>query len=414
MTSKRILVSAYGCEPGKGSEQGVGWNWVLQLSEIGEIIVVTRANNQEAIEAALSAEIRSRICFIYYDLPKTLRKFKNKDRGLYFYYFLWQWGAYKKMRREIAIKPVDYAMHLTFGSVWMPTFMHRLPVTFIWGPVGGGEAVPWSLIRSLPLKGRLAQYFRYFLIATVAVNPFFMGVTRKSKVILARTEDTKKIFPTRYSGKVKIMLETAAAENWFDRRQKSRAPEPGAALQVIYTGRLVPLKNLLMAIRAVALARRRGADIRFRIVGQGPMQSALEQLAAAEGIDEFVTFTGQCTQDEVFNLLAKSDAYLFPSLKEGGVWSLLEAMALSLPCLCVDTSGMSVIADDSCARLIKPGPVERMVADFADALCEFAANPELRHEMGTNARKRLEREFRWEQKGAYMKALFDDLERGMP
>ena len=48
---KKILVSAYACEPGKGSEPGVGWNWVNGYAERGyEVHVITRANNKMAIE----------------------------------------------------------------------------------------------------------------------------------------------------------------------------------------------------------------------------------------------------------------------------------------------------------------------------------------------------------------------------
>ena len=42
-------MSAYACEPGKGSEPGVGWNWALQAAQFHEVWVVTRANNRAAI-----------------------------------------------------------------------------------------------------------------------------------------------------------------------------------------------------------------------------------------------------------------------------------------------------------------------------------------------------------------------------
>ena len=412
MKCRRMIISAYGCEPGKGSEQGVGWNWVLQLSKVAELVVVTRANNRLAIEAELPINLKKRIRFVYYDLPDILKRLKRRGRGLYPYYLLWQWGAYRLMRREIAQSPVDYAMHLTFGSIWMPTFLHRLPVPFIWGLVGGGEAVYWPLIKSLPPKGRFIQYFRYVLIATFPVNPFYMIVARKARLIIARTEDTKKIFRKRDHNKIKVVLETAAVSNWFERNQKAQTLRSNAVLRVIYTGRLVPLKNLHMAIKSVAAARRRGADIRFKIVGCGPLQSALEKSADYNGISDIVTFTGQCNHDEVLNHLAESDLYLFPSLKEAGVWSLMEAMALSLPSVCVNTSGMAVIVNTSCARLIKLNSMENMVSEFADALCDFEANPEMRCKMGVNARRRLEQEFRWEQKGEIMKLLFEELELG--
>jgi glycosyltransferase involved in cell wall biosynthesis len=407
-----MMISAYGCEPGKGSEQGVGWNWVLQLARLAELVVVTRANNQAAIEAALPAEYAGRVRFVYYDLPDRLRAFKRKERGLYLYYFLWQWGAYRLMKRQLASYPVDYAMHLTFGSIWMPTFMHRLPVPFIWGPVGGGEAVPWKLIRTLPLKGRLVQYARYFLMASFGINPLVAGITRRARVILARTNDTAKMIPARHTDKVRVVLETAAAEDWFNLRLRTTQAE-STAIKVIYTGRLVPFKNVDMGIRAVAAARRAGADIHFTIIGDGPLKSALARRAEAEGILEAVTFTGRCTQNEVFDHLSASDIYFIPSLREGGVWSLMEAMAVGLPSICVNSSGMKIIADSSSARMVDPGRPEKMVEDFASALCALAASPELRREMGTNARARLDQHFRWEHKHKFLSALFDDLEKGV-
>lgn len=148
------------------------------------------------------------------------------------------------------------------------------------------------------------------------------------------------------------------------------------------------------------------------IVGDGPLESRLSRRAEREGIADSVSFAGRRTQDEVFELLSTSDVYLFPSLKEGGAWSLMEAMAIGLPSVCVRTSGMAVIADSSSAWLIDPAAPADMVESFANALCDLAATPEARREMGANARSRLEREFRWGQKAAFMASLFEEMERG--
>ena len=48
---KTILLSAYACEPNKGSEPEVGWQWAINLSKLGHnVYVVTRRNNKESIE----------------------------------------------------------------------------------------------------------------------------------------------------------------------------------------------------------------------------------------------------------------------------------------------------------------------------------------------------------------------------
>jgi glycosyltransferase involved in cell wall biosynthesis len=409
----KILIGAYGCEPGKGSEQGVGWNWILQIAHLAELVVVTRSNNRAAIEANLPDELNKHIRFVYYDPPKHIQAIKRKEKGLYLYYFFWQWGAYRLMSRELKLQPVDYAMHLTFGSVWMPTFMHRLQVPFIWGPVGGGEAVPWRLVRSLPPKGRLLQYVRYLLMATFEFNPFVANVARKARVILARTDDTARMFPPRYYGKTRVVLETAAPEEWFESEARTSRTIDDDALRVIYTGRLVAFKNVRVAIQAVAEARRRGKNIHFTIVGDGPLHSSLKDLATEEGIEKHVSFTGRLTQEAVMDQLRKHDVYLFPSLREAGPWSLMEAMSLGLPTICVNTSGMKVIADKTCARLVQPSSPSKMIDDFAHALGELAEMPEMRHEMGANARRRMEDKFRWPQKRSFMAKILEELDQGL-
>ena len=48
----KVLLSAYACEPNKGSEPGVGWNWAIEIARLGhKVWVLTRANNQPSIDS---------------------------------------------------------------------------------------------------------------------------------------------------------------------------------------------------------------------------------------------------------------------------------------------------------------------------------------------------------------------------
>jgi glycosyltransferase involved in cell wall biosynthesis len=73
---------------------------------------------------------------------------------------------------------------------------------------------------------------------------------------------------------------------------------------------------------------------------------------------------------------------------------------------------MAVITDPSCARWIEPTAPEEMTEAFARELYELASDPEARRRMGANARARLEREFRWDQKADFMASLFKEIEGG--
>ena len=171
---KIILISAYACEPLKGSEQGVGWNWVLQMAKNNYLHVITRANNQEVIEAHLPPDISKNITFHYYDTNRFIKGMKNKAKGLYFYYFFWQLGIISLITKLKKTHNFDYSIHLTFGSMWMPTFLPFFNIPFIWGPVGGGEGEPYSFIKKLPIKQRMLQNLRLVMNHMAFLNPLFI------------------------------------------------------------------------------------------------------------------------------------------------------------------------------------------------------------------------------------------------
>ena len=70
----RILLSAYACEPGKGSEPAVGWMWATELAAAGhEVWVLTREANRSSIEAVIPPLNADRLHFHYCDLPHWAR-----------------------------------------------------------------------------------------------------------------------------------------------------------------------------------------------------------------------------------------------------------------------------------------------------------------------------------------------------
>ena len=62
----KILLSAYACEPNKGSEPAVGWNWAQGLVKLGhEVWVLTRTNNQQTIEAEFKNITQQNDCIFF-------------------------------------------------------------------------------------------------------------------------------------------------------------------------------------------------------------------------------------------------------------------------------------------------------------------------------------------------------------
>ena len=410
MKKLKLIVSAYGCEPNKGSESGTGWFWIECLSKHFEIWVITRSNNKESIVNSPLYQNWENVHFIYYDLPYKITRLKKGEKGFYWYYFLWQKGIVKIAKQIVKQQEIDYVMHLTFGSIWLPTYIHKINCPFIWGPVGGGEAIPRCYLNQFSLKEQLVQKGRRLLISVSNLNISLRDRCKKAQLIIVRTQDTLMALPEKYREKAVIMLETAVSDDTLKRLQPLRkSSKETEKVQIVYTGRLIPLKAVDIAISAIALMKKR-ESVKFTIVGKGFLKKELEERVKQFGLEKQIEFLGQIPREQVLELLKRADIFLFPSLKEGGTWALMEAMAAGLPCVCMDTSGMSVIADDNSAIRIEPQKREETAIKMAGALDYLVDNPAKAVELGINARERIKNEFTWEAKERFIVAQLEKLE----
>lgn len=401
-----ILVSAYGCEPGLGSEQGVGWNWVLQMAKKNKVHVITRANNQSKIEGHLPENLRDNVIFYYYDTPNVLRKLKNRAKGLYLYYFFWQIGIISVAKKIIQQHNPSYIMHLTFGSMWMPTFLHFFKTPFIWGPVGGGDCEPINFFRILPLKQRLQAYLRLSMNKFICINPFIHSVCKRSIAILCRTDSSGNVLPTRYNKKKYTILETAIEDLQGTLSEKLSKN----CINIISIGRLMPSKNIISAVKALALLTN-DKVFKYTIIGSGPERSNIEKVIRENNLTDKVSIISEIPRDEIIEYLSQSDIFLFPSLREGGSWALMEAMAMELPVVCLNWSGMQVITDDSCAIRLSVTTPMQMPKDMAEAIINLIDNPAQRKQLGEFGRKRVQEVFNWDAKGEFMEDLLDKLDK---
>lgn len=401
---KSILVSAYGCEPDKGSEAGVGWQWILQMAKFAKLHVITRANNRESIEAALPNSSTRNIVFHYYDAPHFIKKFKKRAKGLYIYNLLWQLGTIPIIKKILREESIDYTHYLTFGSMWMPTVLPFFDTPFIWGPVGGGDCEPMTFAKVLPFKERVILLFRHILNWSSFCNPLVLLPAWRARIILCRTYNSSKIIPKCFADKIRIVQETG-----MELLEAKRYELERSCLKIITTGRLMYSKNIISAIHALALLPE-NVKYEYTVVGSGPAKSMLQEAAKKLGIDQRVIFVDEVTRAEVISMLRESDLFLFPSLREGASWSLMEAMSVGLPSICLNWAGMQVTTDDSCAVRLPVTDAKQMPHDIANAIKMFIENPSKLEIMGRAARERIKEHFAWNAKGDFMKKLLQEMD----
>lgn len=175
----------------------------------------------------------------------------------------------------------------------------------------------------------------------------------------------------------------------FDERIVTEAvPElDGTAVVAISVGSFVRAKRFDRFLRAIALARAAGTDVRGVLVGDGPERGALEALAGELGLStDAVWFAGR--RNDVPTLLSRAHIYVLTSEHEGFPNVLLEAMAARLPVIATSAGDADVIVEDGVTGFMVPfDDGQRLAA----RLVELAGSPDLRRQLGAAGRGRAER-----------------------
>lgn len=400
-----ILISAFSCLPNRGSEQGVGWKWATEAAKTQLVFVLTRTKSKEVIEKELRLNPIDNLFFIYCDSNSRLRKI-----SIYLEYIHWQFKAYKFLKKYLKNNHFDYLIHITFGTIFLPIWTHKLNVPFIWGPVGGGEAVPKEMYKNFVIKDRIPHIIKNILIKTIKFNPFVIKPAKKAIMIITKTNDTKNVFPTRFHNKIDVRLESCINPEQLNEITSVTASKTNGFINLCFTGRLIAFKNVKLLLDAVIELSKKKIQFQLNIVGEGNQKKFLENYALKHGINNNTIFHGVLNRDETLKLVKECDIYTFPSLREGGTWALMEAMALSKPIICFKHSGMEVLTDSISAIQIEITHYNRMVLDFANAIENLINRPNLMLSLGENAKTRIVNYFGCETIGIYISDFLDRLD----
>jgi len=125
--------------------------------------------------------------------------------------------------------------------------------------------------------------------------------------------------------------------------------------------RLIPEKGIECLLKAAGLLKNIMPNIRFIIVGDGPMRAQLQHYCRALHLEPYVRFLG--FRQDVPKLMAGWDVFVLPSLSEGLSISVLEAMAAKLPVVVSDLPSMrEIVVHGKSGFLFPPNDAPNLAA----------------------------------------------------
>jgi glycosyltransferase involved in cell wall biosynthesis len=162
---------------------------------------------------------------------------------------------------------------------------------------------------------------------------------------------------------------------------------------------MVVKKGPLIALNAFLDAAQTHPGMSYTMIGDGPLLSAVRERCRLHAYGHKVTLAGALPHHEALKAIAKADIFLQHSItdpvtgdQEGAPVAILEAMARGVPIISTYHSGIPYLVENGVSGLLSE---EGNVALMASNLLRLANDPDLRHQMGFESRKRAHY-FSWE------------------
>ncbi len=375
----KILLSAFACIPGAGSESGHGWNYPKALAKRGhEIHVIVPQDCQNKVTEQLSLQPIPNLIFHYVGHRNWTLKLGRILSSVLRYLF-WQWDASNKALQIDSVYNFDLVHHLSYGSLMGGSFLWRLKKPFIYGPCGGGQIVPSGFEKYLG-KVWLSENLRSLLVKNLwRMNLPALKTIRSSQIILASNSETAVLAKKMGAKKVDRLLDVYLPDEVLPSAFNSRNRHE--ITRLLWVGRFFATKALPLAVEALQKVPA-SVPIHLEVIGGGPLEKEFKSWLKGINLVHQVDLRGMLPWKEALSAYDNADIFLFTGLRDTVGIQLLEAMSHGLPIIAPDHQGAAELVNDETGIKIPVTNPDEMTRNIANAIEWLASSSDLRMKMG--------------------------------
>ena len=396
----KILVSCYACSPYKGSEPGMGWNFVRQIAKHHELHILVESKFQKDIEDYLMKYPEEQINKHFHFLTKSRHKLLRKiwPPSYYWFYRRWQRTAYEKAIELEASEHFDLIHQLNMVGYREPGYLWKLSLPMVWGPIGGFNITPWKMLLSMGLKGSVFYFARNILnIWQMRTSRRVRAAMRRANALIAATQNEADAIRELYNRESVIIPEVG----FFGEHDSFSPRERHNALRICWCGQFTPGKSLNLLIEAAGYVT---SNIELHIIGDGECAKKWKRMASKQSVKS-IHWYGWVERSKGMSIMQNCDVFCITSLSDLTSTVLLEALSYGLPVIALDHCGFSNVITDECGVKIPINNKEQVVKDLAKAIDLLAADEDLRKKMSIEAFRR-SRVFDWNEKRTQLDLIY--------
>jgi glycosyltransferase involved in cell wall biosynthesis len=156
--------------------------------------------------------------------------------------------------------------------------------------------------------------------------------------------------------------------------------------RILYVGQLIPRKGVDVLLQALATCRK--ADWTLTIVGNGPAESGLKQLAVHSGVLDRVTWVKSVPNTEIARMMAGHDLLVLPSRYDGWGAVVNEAITVGTPVICSDACGAAdLIRSSFMGEVVRAGSAGSLAEALQRCISVGSTRPDVRRRLAAAAER---------------------------
>lgn len=242
-------------------------------------------------------------------------------------------------------------------------------------------------------------------------------ILKDATLIFANSEYTKSVVLGRFGGaegKVTVInpgVDPDMFKPGLDTSAIKQKYGIGDDRVILTVGRLVPKKNHDHVLRALPEVLQKIPNLKYLIVGSGPEEAQLKEVARQLGISKQVIFTGAIEHASLPPYYCLSNVFVMPSCVAADNFEsfgivFIEASACGKPVIGSKTGGISdAVVDGVTGLLVEPDDPKKI----AQALIRLLTDEQFALTLGKNGRARTESELTWQAMGERIVASLQNL-----
>jgi glycosyltransferase involved in cell wall biosynthesis len=268
----------------------------------------------------------------------------------------------------MAMESIDIVHHVSWSSLSAPPLLWRTGKPFVWGPVGGGQVLPWRFLTSVG-RAAVPELLRNLRIGIMPWTPSLRRTVARTDLLLAANGESATVLRRAGAADVELLPDIGIQAALLQPPSPERAASP--KLIVLWSGRLVRWKGLAICLRVAKAARTQ--DVRFLVAGWGRHQWA-ERYARRLGLNDRVVFLGRLSWQEMQQRFAEADLFMFTSLRDTFGTVNFEALAKGCPVMCLNHQGVGSHLPDAVAIKVPATTPQAVVQEMARHIDSLASD----------------------------------------